>query len=54
MGDDRLRRLPRSVVAVLTGLALLAGLWLLPDLTPEDAIPVVGQSSFHGRLIEAL
>jgi uncharacterized membrane protein len=42
------------VVAILSGLALLAGLWLLPDLTPTDAIPVVGETSLHGRLIEGL
>jgi len=48
--DERLgRRLAGSLSAVIVGLALLAGLWLLPDLTPDDAIPAIGQESLHGR-----
>ena len=43
-----------SVWAIVLGILLLAGLWLLPDLTPDDAIPVVGQTSLHGRITEAL
>jgi len=48
------RRLAASLPAIVIGLALLAGLWLLPDLTPTDAIPVVGQESLHGRIVAAL
>lgn len=48
------RRLATSLPAIGIGLALLAGLWLLPDLTPADAIPVVGQESLHGRIVETL
>jgi uncharacterized membrane protein len=48
------RRLAGSFIAIAAGLALLAGLWLLPDLTPDDAIPVVGQESLHGVIVEAL
>jgi uncharacterized membrane protein len=48
------RRLAASLPAIGIGLALIAGLWLLPDLTPTDAIPVVGQESLHGRIVEAL
>ncbi len=44
----------RSWPAIAIGLVLLVGLWLLPDLTPADAIPTVGQVSLHGRLIEEL
>lgn len=40
--------------AIIVGLLLLAALWLLPDLTPADAIPAVGQASLHGRVVEAL
>ncbi len=43
-----------SLPAIGIGLLLLAGLWLLPDLTPSEAIPVVGQTSLHGRLTEEL
>src|SRR5690606_1091121 len=48
------RRLAGSLSAVVVGLALLAGLWLLPDLTPDEAIPVIGQESLHGRIVESL
>jgi uncharacterized membrane protein len=48
------RRLTASLPAIGIGLALLAGLWLLPDLTPDDAIPAVGQESLHGRIVEEL
>lgn len=53
--DDTLgRRVAGSAVAIVIGLAAFAGLWLLPDLTPADAIPAVGQESLHGRIIAAL
>ena len=53
--DDTLgRRLAGSAVAIVIGLAALAGLWLLPDLTPADAIPAVGQESLHSRITAAL
>ncbi|HEY6608613.1 MAG TPA: YibE/F family protein, partial [Candidatus Limnocylindria bacterium] len=42
------------MAAIVIGLALLAGLWLLPDLTPPDAVPVIGQTSLHGRITEEL
>lgn len=48
------RRLAASLPAIGIGLLLLAGLWLLPDLTPDDAVPAVGQESLHGRIVEAL
>ena len=48
------RRLATSLPAIGIGLALLAGLWLLPDLTPDDAVPAVGQESLHGRIVDAL
>jgi uncharacterized membrane protein len=48
------RRLAASLLAIGIGLALLGGLWLLPDLTPTDAIPAVGQESLHGRIVESL
>jgi uncharacterized membrane protein len=54
MDDSFGRRLTASLPAVGIGLLLLAGLWLMPDLTPTDAIPVVGQESLHGRITESV
>jgi len=48
------RRIGASLPAVGIGLALLAGLWFMPDLTPAEAIPVVGQESLHGRITDSL
>lgn len=47
------RPLP-SFVAIGAGAMLLVALWLLPDLTPTEDIPVVGQESLHARIIEEL
>jgi uncharacterized membrane protein len=47
------RPLP-SLAAIGAGVAFLLALWLLPDLTPTDAIGVVGQESLHGRIVEEL
>jgi uncharacterized membrane protein len=47
------RPLP-SLAAVGAGVGLLAALWLVPDLTPSDAVPVVGQESLHARIAEEL
>jgi uncharacterized membrane protein len=49
-----LRRVAATIPAVLIGSGLVAGLWLMPDLTPADAMPVVGQRSDHARIVEAL
>lgn len=54
MDDSLIRRVGRSMPAVLIGSVLVAGLWLMPDLTPSDAIPVVGQRNDHGRIVEQL
>jgi len=54
MDDSLGRRWTASLRAVALGLVLLAGLWLLPDLTPSDAIPAVGQESLHARIVESL
>ncbi len=43
-----------SLPSVVIGLALVAALWLLPDLTPSEAIPVVGQRSDHAVIVEDL
>ena len=48
------RRFAASLRAVGIGLALVAGLWLFPDLTPLEAVPAVGQESLHGRIVESL
>jgi uncharacterized membrane protein len=48
------RRLATSLPAIGIGLAILVGLWLLPDLSPADAIPAIGQESLHGRIVEEL
>ena len=54
MDDSVGRRWTAALPAIGLGLAVLIGLWLLPDLTPSDAIPVVGQESLHARIVEAL
>ena len=53
MDDSLLRRIGASMPAILIGSALVAGLWLMPDLTPSDAVPVIGQRNDHGRIIES-
>ena len=47
-------RLLRALPSLIAGIALLAGVWLLPDLTPSDAVPVVGQEGLHGRIHAAV
>lgn len=47
-------RLGSSLLTLAAGLALVIGLWLLPDLTPDEVVPAVGQESLHGRIVEAL
>jgi uncharacterized membrane protein len=54
MHDSLPRRLAGTLPAVLIGLGLVVGLWLMPDLTPSDAVPVVGQRTDHGRITESL
>jgi uncharacterized membrane protein len=54
MHDSLPRRVARTLPAVLIGLVLVVGLWLMPDLTPSDAVPVVGQRTDHGRIAESL
>jgi len=52
--DSPARRIGASLPAIVGGLVLLAVIWLLPDLTPTDAVPVIGQRSDHARITEAL
>jgi uncharacterized membrane protein len=52
--DSLARRIGASLPAIGIGVALVAGLWLMPDLTPDDAIPVIGQQSDRGRIVEDL
>lgn len=54
MDASLLRRIAGTLPAVVIGSALVVGLWLMPDLTPSEAIPVVGQRSDHGRIVESL
>jgi uncharacterized membrane protein len=54
MLDAPTRRVGGSILAILAGLALLAAVALVPDLTPRDALPVVGQTSVRGVITEAL
>lgn len=55
--DDRLPRPheggPRSALPIIIGLALLIGVWLLPDLSPREAFPVQGDVQVRARIIEA-
>jgi uncharacterized membrane protein len=43
-----------ALVAVAGGMLLLVALWTLPDISPPDAVPVVGQLNDHARVVEAL
>jgi uncharacterized membrane protein len=54
MDDSLLRRIGSTLPPLLIGSALVVGLWVMPDLMPSDAIPVVGQRSDHGRIVESL
>jgi uncharacterized membrane protein len=46
--------MPGSLAPVVAGLVLVAAIWLLPDLTPSDEIPVVGQRSEHAIVVADL
>src|SRR5687767_11732431 len=52
--DSLARRIGASLPPIGIGVALVAGLWLMPDLTPDAAIPVIGQQSDRGRIVEDL
>lgn len=54
MHDSHGPRLGPSLVAIVAGLLLLAGIVLMPDLTPSDAVPVVGQQNERGRIAQEL
>jgi uncharacterized membrane protein len=54
MADSAPRRRSAPLVPIAIGLVLLAGLWLLPDLTPRDLVPQIGQESHHARIVEDL
>jgi uncharacterized membrane protein len=54
MNEPLGRRVRVALPAMIVGIVLLVGVLLLPDLTPNEAIPVVGQESLHGRVIESL
>ena len=47
------RRVRAALPALVTGIVLLVGVLLLPDLTPPEAVPVIGQESLHGRIVAA-
>jgi uncharacterized membrane protein len=47
-------RIGASLPSVVAGIVLVAALWLLPDLTPSEGIPVVGQRSDHAIIVEEL
>jgi uncharacterized membrane protein len=51
--DDAAARPGSSLLAIAVGVALVVGIWLLPDLGPDDAVPVVGQSTSRARIVEA-
>jgi len=54
MDDSLPRRSGSTLPALLIGSALIVGLWVMPDLTPSDAIPVIGQRTDHGRIVASL
>jgi uncharacterized membrane protein len=51
MNEPLGRRVRGALPALIAGIALLVGVLLLPDFTPSEAIPVVGQESLHGRIV---
>ena len=53
MNEPLGRRIRGALPALIAGIALLAGVLLLPDLTPSGALPVVGQESLHARIVAA-
>ena len=54
MHDPHAPRLGASLVAIALGVVLLAVIVLMPDLTPSEAVPVVGQQNERGRVLEEL
>jgi uncharacterized membrane protein len=52
MTDARSRGLRSALIPGVAGLALLSAVLLLPDLTPPDVIPDIGQVSERARVIE--
>jgi uncharacterized membrane protein len=54
MTEARGRRLQSVLLPGLVGVALVAAVLLLPDLTPPDAIPEIGQISERGRVVDDL
>ena len=52
--ESRARDVGASLIAIGIGAILVVSLWLMPDLTPADAIPVVGQEVERARIIEPL
>ena len=51
MSEPLGRRVRGALPALVAGIALLVAVLLLPDLTPADAIPVIGQQSLHARIV---
>jgi uncharacterized membrane protein len=54
MTATRSRGLRSALFPGVAGLALVAAVLLLPDLTPRDVIPDIGQISERGRVIDNL
>jgi uncharacterized membrane protein len=52
--ESHARDVGASLIAIGIGAILVVSLWLLPDLTPADAIPVVGQQVERARIVEPL
>ena len=48
------RQIVGAAPAIIGGTLLIAALWFMPDLTPADAIPVVGQHTEQARILEDL
>jgi uncharacterized membrane protein len=47
-------RFGASLVAIVAGGLLLVAILLIPDLTPTDAVPNIGQQDERGRVVEEL
>jgi uncharacterized membrane protein len=50
LNEHHARGLP--FVSTLAGIALLAIVWLIPDLTPREDLPLSGEERIHGRVVE--
>lgn len=54
VADSPWRRVAGALPPVGGGLVLVTAFWFMLDLTPDNAIPVVGQQTDHARVVASL